>query len=455
MEVESHVVVVPYPSWGHINPMMNMSKILVSKNTNIHVTFVVTQHWLATTAAQPKPHNNITLASLPDLASAANTLGDVVHAVMTQMEAPLEDLLRRLQPPPTFLICDAFLFWAVAVANRRKIPVAAFWTTTPSELWLLYFHIFQRNQRGGQNSFFDYIPSISWIRQADIPLLDENNRQILQWALKSCEWLHKAQYLLLPSIYELEPQVVDALKATFSIPIYTIGPNIPYFSVKEISFHTNGDNHGYMDWLDHQPKGSVLYISYGSYLSISNTQMDEIANALHDSKVRFFWVTRGEENPRLKEICGHLGLIVAWCDQLRVLLHPSIGGYWTHCGWNSVIEGVFAGVPFLTFPIALDQPLISKIIVEDWKVGWRVKKDDKLDTLVKRDEIAMLLRKFMQLDSDVGRDIRKKAKELQHMAQMAVSKNGSSETNIKAFLKNIVQSGSNIAQIQNGIDNLN
>ena len=64
----------------------------------------------------------------------------------------------------------------------------------------------------------------------------------------------------------------------------------------------------------------------------------------------------------------------------------------------------------------MDQPLISKLIVEDWKVGLRVKKDDKLDTLVGRDEIVVLLRKFMELDSDVGREMRKRAKELQHLA---------------------------------------
>ncbi|KHN22795.1 UDP-glycosyltransferase 87A2 [Glycine soja] len=301
-----------------------------------------------------------------------------------------------------------------------------------------------------------YIPSISWIPRVDIPLLDGNHRQILQWALKSCEWLPKAQYQLLPSIYELESQVIDALKANLSIPIYIIGPNIPYFSLGDNSCYTNngannnGASHGYLNWLGRQPKCSVLYISQGSYLPISSAQMDEIANALHDSNVRFMWVTRGE-TPRLKEICGHMGLVVAWCDQLRVLLHPSVGGYWTHCGWNSVIEGVFSGVPFLTFPIAMDQPLISKLIVEDWKVGLRVKKDDKLDTLVGRDEIVVLLRKFMELDSDVGREMRKRAKELQHLAQLAITMDGSSENNIKDFMKNIVQSGSNRVQVQNGI----
>nr|AMQ26121.1 UDP-glycosyltransferase 49 [Pueraria montana var. lobata] len=452
VHLPTHVVVVPYPSRGHINPMMNLCKLLVSKNpNNILVTFVVTEQWLASTASEPKPHN-ITLASVPDLGASADAFNDVVEAVMTEMEAPLESLLDGLHAPPTVMICDAFLFWAVGVGNRRNIPVAAFWTTNTSELWVQYFHIFQQNEQHSvcHGKMLDYIPSISWIRRADIPLLNGNNRQILQWALKSCEWLPKAQYLLLPSIYELEPQVIDALKANLSIPIYTIGPNIPYFSLGDNSCYTNnngvvnnGASHGYLDWLDHQPKCSVLYISHGSYLSISSAQMDEISNALHDSKVRFLWVTRGE-TPRLKEICcGHMGLVVPWCDQLRVLLHPSVGGYWTHCGWNSVIEGVFAGVPFLTFPIAMDQPLISKLIVEDWKVGWRVKKDDKLDTLVRRDEIVVLLRKFMELDSDVGRDMRKRAKELQHMAQVAITKNGSSETNIKAFMKNIVQSGSN------------
>jgi hypothetical protein len=168
--------------------------------------------------------------------------------------------------------------------------------------------------------------------------------------------------------------------------------------------------------------------------------MDEIAAALTDSGVRFLWVTR-DETCRLKDICGKMGLVVTWCDQLRVLLHLSIGGYWTHCGWNSVIEGVFSGVPFLKFPMAMDQPMISKIIVEDWKIGWRVKKDDNLDTLVTREEIVVLIRKFMDLDSDLGSDLRKKAKELQLLYQDAIKKGGSSETNINAFLNNILESG--------------
>ncbi|WVY92883.1 hypothetical protein V8G54_031971 [Vigna mungo] len=294
----------------------------------------------------------------------------------------------------------------------------------------------------------NYIPSTYWIDGSDVPLLNGKNSKILQWAMKCCEWLPKAQYLLLPSIYELESKVVDALKANLSIPVYTIGPSIPYSSVAENSWNPN--NNGYMEWLDRQPPNSVLYISHGSYLSISSAQMEEIANALDDGNVRFMWVTR-EESPKLREICREkkMGLVVAWCDQLRVLLHHAVGGYWTHCGWNSVMEGIFSGLPFLTFPIAMDQPLISRLIVEYWKVGWRVKKDEKMEDLVRRDVIVVLLRKFMDLQSDVGSEIRRRAKELQVMVQLAISENGSSHTNIRAFLSNIVQTGAKRVQLQN------
>ncbi|KAJ1384533.1 UDP-glucuronosyl/UDP-glucosyltransferase [Sesbania bispinosa] len=464
-----HVVVVPYPSRGHINPMMNLCKLLISKRTDILVTFVVTEEWLGSIRSEPKP-DNIRFGSIPnvvpELGRSADNFINVVEAVMTKMEAPFEQLLDRLQPSPTFIIYDAFLFWAVGVGNCRNIPVAAFWTTSTSELWVQYFHIFQQNERiENGEKLVDYIPGKSWVELADLPLLDKKGRQILPWALKCCQWILKAQYLLLPSIYELEPQAIDALKARLKIPIYAIGPNIPYFSFGNKSFHPSAFNvaedHSYLHWLDCQPSGSVLYISYGSFLSVSRAQMDEITAALHNSGVRFLWVTRGE-TCRLKDICGKMGMVVEWCDQLSVLLHPAIGGYWTHCGWNSVIEGVFAGVPFLTFPLAMDQPLISKLIVEDWKVGWRVKKDDKLDTLVRRDEIVVLLRKFMQLDHGnvVGRDIRKRAVELRHMCQLAVKKNGSSESNINALLKNVIQSampeeGSNTPQAQVRIENLN
>ncbi|KAI4315928.1 hypothetical protein L6164_023956 [Bauhinia variegata] len=177
--------------------------------------------------------------------------------------------------------------------------------------------------------------------------------------------------------------------------------------------------------------------------------MNEIAAGLRDSGVRFLWVARGEAS-RLKQLCGNKGLILEWCDQMRVLLHRAIGGFWTHCGWNSTKEGVFAGVPFLTFPILMDQPLNSKLIVEDWKVGWRVREGVRKDILVSKDKIARLVQKFMHLtEGEMGREMRKRARELQQKCQLAIGDGGSSENDVNAFMRDIIiKDGNNKKSLQ-------
>jgi hypothetical protein len=279
----------------------------------------------------------------------------------------------------------------------------------------------------------DYIPGVSSTPLLDFPgFIAGKVPSILGHILDAFSWVPKAQYLLFPSIYELETQVIDVLRSAFSLPIYTIGPLIPRFEAND---HPSGVDH--LQWLDSQPCSSVLYISMGSFLSFSSAQMDEIAAGLRESGARFFWVARGEVD-RLQLLCGEKGLVVPWCDQLRVLHHSSVGGFLTHCGWNSVREGVFAGVAFLTFPIIMDQGMNSKMIVEDWKIGWRVKSTDvKMDHLVTREEIAGLVTKFMDLEDGEGKEMRRRTREHQQIYHGAIAEGGSSETNISAFVRNI------------------
>ncbi|KAJ0083791.1 hypothetical protein Patl1_31008 [Pistacia atlantica] len=147
--------------------------------------------------------------------------------------------------------------------------------------------------------------------------------------------------------------------------------------------------------------------------------MEEIAAGLRSRVVRFLWVFRGE-TIKLKEACGKMGLLVPWCDQLKVLSHPCIGGFWSHCGWNSVREGVFAGVPFLTFPIAMDQMTNSRLIEEDLKTGWRVRKEVRVEILVTREAIMGLVRKFVDMGNIEVKEMKKRAKQLQEICENAI-----------------------------------
>lgn len=172
----------------------------------------------------------------------------------------------------------------------------------------------------------NYIPGFSSTRMADLlRVWLGNGGKVLQEFVKIISTVSSdAQYLLLTSIYEPEAQVIDALREKFPLPVYPTGSVIPYFKLGDNSFVTTNHNDlSYLQWLNSQPINSVLYISFGSYLSVSSAQMEEIVAGLHDSGVRYLWVAR-EETSRLKEVCGDTGFVLPWCNQWRVLSHSSV-----------------------------------------------------------------------------------------------------------------------------------
>ncbi|XP_010032964.2 UDP-glycosyltransferase 87A1 [Eucalyptus grandis] len=426
-----HLVAMPYPGRGHVNSMMNFCKILSSRVPDIAITFVVTEEWLGFIGSEPKPAN-ISFAAIPNVLPSelvrAQHYSEFVEAVFTKMGDPCEELLDRLRPVPTLILADTWLKWAVRAGNRRNIPVASFW---PMAAWgfsvLCHFHLLEQHghfpvdlsEKGDER--VNYIPGLPPTRLADL-LHSGSNNPVLQHFLDAFKIVREAKYLLLATVYEVDYPAVDVVKASLSIPVYTIGPAIPLSQPADDSCLYDAD---YLKWLDCQPSNSVLYISLGSFFSVSSSKMDEIAGCLRDSGVRFLWVAR-EEASRLTELCGDRGIVVPWCDQLRVLTHSSVGGFWTHCGWNSILEAVFMGVPMLTYPIAMDQGRNASLVVEDWKVGWRVGTG-----------ITELVRKFMDLEDDESREIRRQAKHLQEVFRQAIGKDGSTETNINSFIRDI------------------
>lgn len=141
-----HVVALPYPGRGHINPMMNLCKSLSSKkpDNTLVITFVVTEEWHGFIGSDPKP-DNIRFATLPNVIPSelvrANDFPAFFEAVNTALEAPFERLLDGLEaeaPPVSAVVADSFVDWAVTVGNRRNIPVASLWTMSASVFTVLH-----------------------------------------------------------------------------------------------------------------------------------------------------------------------------------------------------------------------------------------------------------------------------------------------------------------------------
>lgn len=55
----------------------------------------------------------------------------------------------------------------------------------------------------------------------------------------------------------------------------------------------------------------------------------------------------------VEEAVKRRGKIVNWAPQQKVLAHPAVGCFWTHCGWNSVLEGVSEGCPCCVGPVVV------------------------------------------------------------------------------------------------------
>ncbi|OIV89028.1 hypothetical protein TanjilG_24098 [Lupinus angustifolius] len=443
-----HVVAVPYPGRGHINPMMNLCKSLLS-STSLHgheilITFLVTQEWQTLIGTNHHMPHNIRICTIPNVLPSELTRGSdfagFYEAVMTKMEAPFEAFLDQIETPVTVIIADTELLWVVPVANHRHIPVALLWTSSASVFSMFLHHdLFRRNGHLGTDLFehgeerVEYIPGVSSTRKANLPtIFDRNHERVLQLTLQCIERVKEAHYLLFNSIYEIEQQVIDILRTKYPFSLYTVGPAIPFFEIN------NNDEPDYLQWLDSQRTGSVLYVSLGSYLSVSHEQMEEIVAGVCDSGVKFLWVAREGNKSWLNHDCLVNGFVVPWCDQLRVLCHSSIGGFLSHCGWNSVLEATFAGVPILTFPIFFDQAPNSKQIVEDWKVGLHGKAMVGPKN-VTREEISGLVHRFMNSQSNEGKELRKRANEVKEACRRAIVEGGSSIHNLNAFVLDVLQ----------------
>ncbi|KAH0649170.1 hypothetical protein KY285_034418 [Solanum tuberosum] len=230
-------------------------------------------------------------------------------------------------------------------------------------------------------------------------------------------------------------------------PIKTIGPTIPSMYLDK-RLHDDKEyglsifkpmTNECLNWLNHQPISSVLYVSFGSFAIVEAEQMEELAWGLKNSNNNFLWVVRSTEEPKLpkdflEELTSEKGLVVPWCPQLQVLEHESIGCFLTHCGWNSILEAISLGVPMVAIPQWTDQPTNAKFVKDVWEIGVRAKQDEK--GIVRREVIEECIKLVME--EEKGKLIRENAKKWKELARNVVDEGGSSDKNIEEFVSKLV-----------------
>ncbi|MCO5560668.1 hypothetical protein L7F22_014285 [Adiantum nelumboides] len=474
---QHHALAVPLPAQGHINPMMRFCRSLAKQG--VIVTFVnvdVVHNRLEEVKQQQEEgdggeqpaeaggKNMIRRAYVPveglDLSQGFAVSSEDFFEAQKSIAPHLQRLLLCLDPPVTLMVSDICMTAPTQpLADSFNLPRIALYPSSQS--MLLLFHYFMQGplssnqvlevmmketnatskvfQKGLQG-----LPSV--IQNEDLPhfrhVTDDTVYMFtfLKHELEHC--FQKAHSMVVNSFYDLERSAFTTLSARVNIPIHGIGPLVEEDNATSLW----KEDAACMLWLDQQPALSVLFISFGSVALLSHAQFEEIFSSLLSNAQRFLWVVRPglvQNSPsstdplHLTSKTKDKGMFVAWAPQVQVLRHPSIGGFLTHCGWNSTMEAISLGVPLLCWPYLGDQFFIAKYVVEEWKIGLRFKKDDTRGLVVK-DEIERVITMLMQ--GEEGKVIRETSSHLKIACCKASLPGGESHNNMHNLLISLSRS---------------
>ena len=293
---------------------------------------------------------------------------------------------------------------------------------------------------------FDWIPGLKNFRLKDLPdliKLKDPDHLMIKYTNEVTDKCQRASAFVLNTTNELESDVMNAFYSIFP-SLYTIGPlasfvnQSPQNQLETLDSNLWKEDAKCLEWLESKEPRSVVYVNFGSITVMSREKLLEFAWGLANSKKPFLWIIRPDlviggsvvfSSDFFNEI-SDIGLIASWCPQEKVLNHPSVGGFLTHCGWNSTTESICAGVPMLCWPFFSDQPANCRYICNEWEIG------NEIDTNVKREEVEKLVNELMS--GDKGKKMRQKAMELKKKVEVDTRPGGRSYMNLEKVVKEVL-----------------
>ncbi|XP_044487384.1 UDP-glycosyltransferase 83A1-like [Mangifera indica] len=451
MSKQPHVLVIPFQGQSHVAPLLKLATKIAEHG--IKVTFVTTEingaKMMASMQEKSEGWSMIDFVSIPDGLAEED---DRKHFIKTRettmrvMPGNLKDLIEKINQSSddeqiTCVICDVNAPWGLEVVQQMGIPRAAFVTYGPAIL-ALQFHITKLIKDGvidnNGAAMNDGLISISegtlpW-KSNEFPWSFRNNAELqkifFESALAVVEFVKISNWVLSNTVYEL-----DSLSCDLVPNILPIGPLLAINNSRHLAGSFRPEDSTCLSWLDKQPIGSVIYVALGTAPVLNQQQFDELAAGLESLGKPFLWVVRSDliwgsvakfPDGFEQKIAGR-GKIVEWAPQEKVLVHPSVACFVSHCGWNSTLEGLSMGVPFLCWPFYIDQHQNRNYICEGWKIGLELTRNG--NGIVTRHEIQTKITKLLNDEGFTGNALK-----LKEMVTRSLAEGGSSFENFERFI---------------------
>jgi UDP:flavonoid glycosyltransferase YjiC (YdhE family) len=479
MEKKPHVLVFPFPAQGHMISLLDLTHALASHGLSVTVLTTPRNQSLLSPLLQrasseglhiqpliiPLPPTEGLPLGCENMAQLPYHLIPLFMDSFKELAHPIEDWFQQQKQssdygfgPPVCIISDLVLGWTQNTAAKLGIPrivyhpSGAFAVSVIYSLWKYLPH--EEVSSDNDTVHIPEVPHPVSFPKYQISRLARAYKRsdpVSEFMRCSMNLNVKSWGTIINTFYDLEALYIDHVQGVSGRPVWSVGPLLPpaLFEAKqrrtmiERGKPTSIDDSVCLQWLESRKEKSVIYICFGSQACLSNKQIEEIATGLGASEESFIWVIRDPPSSMPADEYGVIpqgfeermkgrGLIIrGWAPQLLILSHPSVGGFLTHCGWNSTLESITLGIPLITWPMNADQYINALLLVDYLKVGVRL--CEGATTVPSRDDLRIAVKRLLGRE---GEEM-KRIEELRRAAKRAVQEGGSSYKNVEDCVSEI------------------
>ncbi|KAF6136571.1 hypothetical protein GIB67_016027 [Kingdonia uniflora] len=447
------LVFIPLTGIGHLASMVEFAKILIDRDHRFSITVIIMPSPFANTSTTyiESISNTITGIRFIELPIVHPPPSDNEPGFKSEVRAILTDL-KSNSVSLAGLVVDMFMIHMIEVASELGMPTYLYFTSGAAMLcFSLYLPTLDTQIA---TNFKDYpgeltIPGyVNPHSPLYVPPSLSTRNDGYNFFLDHARKFVQPKGIIINTLYEVEPFAVDSLANGTYPPVYPVGPLL---DTQTESIEPKYEH--IMKWLDDQPPSSVIFLCFGSRGSFSEPQVKEIAMGLEQCGYHFLWALRqppaekfgmSTDYANFKDVLpdGFLdrtskrGIVCGWAPQVSLLAHKAIGGFVSHCGWNSILESLWYGVPILTWPLYAEQTLNAFALVKDLglAVELRVNYIDGVD-LITAEEIKRGVKCVMDNDSVV----RRKVTAMKEISRTTKSDGGSSFASLKRFIQDVTE----------------
>ncbi|KAK8593928.1 hypothetical protein V6N13_042519 [Hibiscus sabdariffa] len=463
-----HLLVFPFPAQGHMIPLLDFTHRLALATTaaDLTITILVTPKNLPFLTQLLSSHPRriqpllLPFPPHPSIPSGVENFKDLPQRRLTalihtlsQLYHPLLSWFQSHPSPPSVIVSDMFLGWTQRLASLVGSKHIVFSPSGAMALSVLYSLWTDLPMLDGDNLTavvsFDKIPNCPkypWWKISSTYRACLGGDPAKEFIKDLFHANMQSWGLVINTFSQLERPYLHHLKQLMgSDRVWAVGPLLDLTTAVDRGGSSSVPLDHLLAWLDGREDSQVVYICFGSQVVLTNDQTAAVASALEKSGVHFVWSIK-------EPTAGHVGanhnampngfedrvagrglIIRGWAPQVAILSHRAVGAFLSHCGWNSVLEAVVAGVTILTWPFGADQFVDQTLLVEELKVA--DKACEGAEAVPNPDELGEVLANSV---SQKNRDERKGVRKLRKAALEATREGGSSAKDMEDLIRHLL-----------------